>query len=102
MDALGRFEVAFDVDLGCFYLENEFARSLPVWPFGYSAGENPMLIFDADGKEVAAPGDRIEAGGGGADLDRVDEPNKCGTSNVWIFNGDSIRRVPPEAESASD
>jgi len=93
MDALGRFEVRYDQDLECFYLTNQLDRALPVWPFGYSAGNDPIAVYDADGKLVASPGDRIEAGGGGITLDRVDATNTCEATGVWVFNGDPISRT---------
>lgn len=95
MDALGRFEVRYDPDLECFYLSNEIDRDLPVWPFGYSAGNNPIAVYDEDGNLVAAPGDQIEAGGGGIPLDRVDATNTCEATGVWVFNGDPIALQTP-------
>ncbi|MGI9609871.1 MAG: hypothetical protein ACR2NL_06215, partial [Acidimicrobiia bacterium] len=95
MNALGHFEVQFDSTLGCFYLNDQTERVLPVWQFGYSAGIDPVAVYDEDGNLVAVPGDSIKAGGGGWDLDRLDEPNTCGATRVWIFNGDPIVTSAP-------
>ena len=63
---------------------------LPVWPLGYSAEIDPVAVYDQEGNLVAVPGDNIEAGGGFVDLDRVDEPNTCEATGVWIFSSDPV------------
>jgi hypothetical protein len=93
MDALGLFTVAYDAELNCVFLsegstgvepENS-GRTVPVWPFGYSATRSPLTIYDYDGNVVAGEGDEIELGGGFVDVDFV-EGNSCDATGAWIVN----------------
>jgi hypothetical protein len=93
MDALGLFTVAYDAKLNCVFLgegstgvepENS-GRTVPVWPFGYSATSSPLTIYDYDGNVVAGEGGEIELGGGFVDVGFVDG-NTCDAVGAWIVN----------------
>jgi hypothetical protein len=93
MTALGLFTVGYDPELNCVFLgegsagaepENS-ARTVPVWPFGYSATSSPLIIYDYDGNLFATEGEDIELGGGHVDVGFVDG-NTCGAAGAWIVN----------------
>lgn len=86
MQALGRFTLGYDQDLDCFYLGSDGERILPVWPFGYSAGREPLAIYDQDGVVAVVPGEMFEAGGGHVGLERVEVAGDCGATGAWIFS----------------
>jgi hypothetical protein len=89
MDALGRFEVLYDPDLNCVYFsgseEGDAGRTVPVWPFGYSATSSPFIVYDYDGAAVAGEGDTVELGGGFVGTDHIDG-DTCGADGAWIVN----------------
>jgi hypothetical protein len=89
MDALGRFVVGYDSERNCIYFEGNEAsgqgRTVPVWPFGYSATNDPVEIFDYDGGFVAGQGQALELGGGFADVSLI-EGETCGAVSGWIVN----------------
>ena len=90
MEALGTFELRFDTDLGCVYFPGDESdsgssgRTVPVWPFGYTAVSNPLRIYDQDGVLVAREGDVIQMGGGFVEY--VTEQELCGASGAWIMS----------------
>lgn len=86
MQALGRFVLGFDEGRGCFFLGDDEERVLPVWPFGYSAGLDPLAIYGPDGSVVLVPGELFESGGGFVDLVHVPHDEDCGASGAWIFS----------------
>lgn len=93
MLALGQFRVEHDPDLNCVYFpgndSGDGGRTVPVWPFGYSATASPLTIYDYDGEMIAGEGDTIELGGGFVDLDFLDQmagANACGATGAWIVN----------------
>jgi hypothetical protein len=89
MDALGNFELGYDPDLDCVYFAGsetgDTGRTVPVWPFGYSATSSPMTVYDYDGNPVVTEGESIELGGGFVGVDFVDG-NTCGADGAWIVN----------------
>ena len=89
MDALGTFEADFDPDLNCVYFPGSDGgpegRTVPLWPFGYSATGDPLTVYDYDGNVVAAEGETLELGGGNVPADLV-EGNRCGAANAWVVN----------------
>jgi hypothetical protein len=87
MDALGLFRLKYDSELNCVYFGDgsDSDRTVPMWPFGYSATSDPMTVYDYDGNQVASEGDQLELGGGGVDGGFVDG-NLCGADSVWIVN----------------
>jgi hypothetical protein len=94
MEALGTFEVAFDEERRCVYFPgDEFSadgssRILPVWPFGYTAGSNPLRIYDQAGELVAEEGDTIQMGGGFVEY--VTEKELCGAGGAWIMSSPPV------------
>ena len=90
MEALGTFELRFDADLGCVYFPGDESdagsngRTVPVWPFGYTAASNPLRIYDQDGVLVAREGDVIQMGGGFVEY--VTDQELCGASGAWIMS----------------
>jgi hypothetical protein len=48
----------------CFWIDNGGARTLLVWPSGYSGGGSPLGIVDATGRTVARVGQLVELQGG--------------------------------------
>jgi hypothetical protein len=85
MNALGRFSVNYDAARRCVYLQGEGGeRLLPVWPFGYWATANPLVIYDYEDQPVARPGQVVEFGGGGVDVQHVKAPSSCGAKTAWI------------------
>jgi hypothetical protein len=89
MDALGQFTIGYDSELNCVYFPGDengaSGRTVPVWPFGYSATSSPLVIHDYDGNLLAGEGDQIELGGGFVDAGFV-EGNTCGAAGAWIVN----------------
>ena len=89
MDALGQFTIGYDAELNCVYFPGDengaSGRTVPVWPFGYSATSSPLTIYDYDGNVLAGEGDEIELGGGFVDAGFV-EGNTCGATGAWIVN----------------
>ena len=89
MDALGQFRLGYDTDLDCIYFdgsESGGGRTVPVWPFGYSAINDPVEVCDYDGELIATQGQLLELGGGFAGVEFVDG-NKCGAVSAWIVSG---------------
>lgn len=89
MAALALAELHFDPALNCVYIsgrdEDEGGRTVPVWPFGYTATRSPMTVYDYDGVQVASDGDPIDLGGGGIGLDFI-EGNTCGADGAFIVS----------------
>ena len=89
MAALGLFTVAYDAELNCIYFPGDEGggdrRTVPVWPFGYSATSSPLTIYDYDGNLVAGKGDEIELGGGHVEVGFV-QGNTCEAAGAWIVN----------------
>jgi hypothetical protein len=53
------------------------------WPFGYSAGGNPLTVYDDSGKSVATVGQQVGFGGG-LMFDDVHSILGCsGFTNFW-------------------
>ncbi len=92
MDALGTFEVRFDAERRCVYFVDGGddtggdGRTVPIWPFGYTATAVPLQIFDQDGRLVAREGDVIQMGGGLVGPPSDDRPENCTATNVWIMS----------------
>lgn len=91
MDALGTFEVRFDQELDCVFFPGDEGslngrRTVPVWPFGYTAEADPLRIYDQDGDLVAEEGDRIRMGGGFVGAEFLDNPELCGATGAWIMS----------------
>lgn len=84
MSALGHFSIHFDPNERCVYLKDRNGeRLLPVFPFGYSARENPLEILDHDGQVVARGGKELVFGGGHVPLSpSVQKP--CGATSMWV------------------
>jgi hypothetical protein len=89
MDALGEFTIGYDAELNCVYFPGDEngagGRTVPVWPFGYSATSSPLVIYDYDGNVLAGEDDEIELGGGFVAAGFV-EGNTCGAAGAWIVN----------------
>ena len=87
MEALGSFTLSYDSDMNCVYFfePGMTDRIVPVWPFGYSATTNPMIVYDYDGNPVGSEGDQLELGGGNVGTALV-EGNTCGAISAWIVN----------------
>ena len=89
MSALGQFTIGYDAELNCVYFPGDEngagGRTVPVWPFGYSATSSPLTVYDYDGNVLAGEGDQIELGGGHVDATFVDG-NTCGATGAWIVN----------------
>ena len=104
MTALGRFVVMFDADRGCVYFPGDEesnngepgtgGRTLPVWPFGYTAQSDPLRIYDFDGNLLAAEGDTIEMGGGFVSAEFTDVENDCGATGAWIASSPPVVVTP--------
>jgi hypothetical protein len=89
MAALGHFQVGYDSDLNCIYFDGSEigeGRTVPVWPFGYSAINDPVEIYDYDGQLIATQGQMLELGGGFVGVELV-EGNTCGAVSAWIVSG---------------
>jgi hypothetical protein len=90
MGALGTFELRFDADFGCVYFPGDETdagdngRTVPVWPFGYTAESDPLRIYDHDGVLVAQEGDVIQMGGGFVEY--VTDRELCGAAGAWIMS----------------
>ncbi|HEX5672090.1 MAG TPA: hypothetical protein VFY46_05145, partial [Acidimicrobiia bacterium] len=88
MDALGQFRLGYDSDLNCIYLDGSEigeGRTVPVWPFGYSAINDPVEVYDYDGELIATQGSMLELGGGFVGAEFV-EGDTCGAVSAWIVN----------------
>lgn len=89
MDAQDQFRVGYDSALNCIYFDGSEAgpqgRTVPVWPFGYSAINDPVEIYDYDGGLIATQGTVLELGGGFVDVGFVDG-NTCGAVSAWIVS----------------
>jgi hypothetical protein len=96
MAALGRFELRYDPDLDCLYFPGDEesnggepgtgGRTLPVWPFGYTATSDPVTVYDYDGVVRATEGDLIESGGGFVSVEFIDASESCGATGAWIMS----------------
>lgn len=67
MDALGTGTLGgkTHAGMGCFWLASSSgSRTALVWPYGFTAQTDPLRLLGGDGQLVAAPGDRVELGGG--------------------------------------
>ena len=104
MDALGRFIVMFDAELGCVYFPGDEesnngepgtgGRTLPVWPFGYTAESDPLRIYDFEGNLLAEEGDTVEMGGGFVSAEFMDVDNDCGATGAWIASSPPVVVIP--------
>lgn len=100
MAALGRFELRYDPELECVYFPGDEetnsgepgtgGRTLPVWPFGYTAVGGPVTVYDYDGVVRATEGDLIESGGGFVSVEFVDAAELCGATGAWIMSSPPI------------
>ncbi len=100
MAALGRYELRYDPELDCLYLPGDEdgnegepgtgGRTLPVWPFGYTATSDPVTVYDYDGVVRATEGDLIESGGGFVPVEFVDASDSCGATGAWIMSSPPI------------
>ena len=48
----------------CFWLGQVGARVALSWPYGYSARDNPLAVYDDSGNRVATAGERVTMAGG--------------------------------------
>lgn len=67
MDALGIGKLAGKSQdgIGCFWLISPSGlKTALVWPFGFTAGSDPLEVLGGDGQLIAEPGDQVELGGG--------------------------------------
>ena len=104
MAALGQFVVMFDAVRGCAYFPGDEesnngepgtgGRTLPVWPFGYTAESDPLRIYDFDGNLLAEEGDTIEMGGGFVSAEFMDVENDCGATGAWIASSPPVVVTP--------
>jgi hypothetical protein len=83
--ALAHFTIHLDPEDRCVFLVDAQGRGkgervLPILPFGYYAVDNPLRIFDYDGKVVAQEGRIWKFGGGGMALDPRESNRKLKTS----------------------
>lgn len=94
-DALGRFIVRFDEELGCVFFDSPPGEALgtkrfvPVWPDGYTATSSPLVIRDFDGLTVANEGDIVELGGGYYDASTIDRRSD-GAGTCGATGGDAM------------
>jgi hypothetical protein len=83
------FTLRYDEERACVFGESVrddgvMSRVLPVWPDGYTATANPLIVYDFDGIAVAFEGQKyLSEGGGGyhdpASLNRwTDRTDTCG------------------------
>lgn len=86
MHALGRFELHYDKEKKCVYLQTQGtdARIMPLLPFGYRIELEPLRIIDFDGKVVVQGGKTTDWGGGniGEPPERF-APYACGATSAW-------------------
>jgi hypothetical protein len=95
MAALGTFTLRVDRQRECLYLQGSGTRTLPTWPFGYSADANPGRVYDFDGNLVLRQGERFQMGGGFVPVDVLPPAtDACGTSETFMASS------PPEVTSA--
>jgi hypothetical protein len=84
--------------LVCWWLSQGSFRMALLWPFGFSAVDNPLRIIGPDGQSLAAVGDDVELGGGAPPVDYVPTPaqDPCdvghlyGVSVVGTVNGQRV------------
>jgi hypothetical protein len=80
---------------GCFYLASLYTakRESLVWPYKFSSRTSPAGVYDANGRLVASPGEKVEVGGGSAVLAHVAPGaitnTKClaGARTAWFISG---------------
>jgi hypothetical protein len=48
----------------CFWLGNDLGGSALFWPYGYTAGGNPLAVYADSGNQVAASGQYVVMAGG--------------------------------------
>ena len=76
----------------CLWIELGGTRSAVLWPPGYSASFDPIMLFDAGGRSVARGGDLISAVMLGPDP--LPTPDACGLITTIEFYGDPIAPGP--------
>jgi len=80
---------------GCFYLASLYTarREALVWPYKFSARTSPAGIYDASGRLVARPGEKVNFGGGNVVLAYVAPGTitntRClaGARTAWFISG---------------
>jgi hypothetical protein len=58
-------------DIACLWLTQDSGREALLWPFGFSALDDPLRIIGPDGQALAEVGDEVELGGGSPPLNSV-------------------------------
>ena len=80
---------------GCFYLASLYTakRESLVWPYKFSARTSPAGVYDASGRLVARPGEKVDFGGGNVVLANVAPGTitntRClaGARTAWFIAG---------------
>ena len=71
---------------GCIWLDIDGQRVEPLWPFGYAATLDPLIVYDAGGREVARGGPTLTTPMLGPDSHLL--PNGCGlSSSIRLYFG---------------
>jgi len=80
---------------GCFYLASLYTakREALVWPYKFTARTSPAGVYDASGRLVARPGEKVDFGGGDMVLANVAPgtitSTRClaGARTAWFIAG---------------
>jgi hypothetical protein len=70
----------------CFWGGGPPPEEAFVWPPGYTAGGDPLSVFDAQGRPVAVVGRDFVGGGGVVSLSPVRVLGCAGLRYVWAMN----------------
>ena len=83
--ALGQLGGELRAGAACLWLTQDSGRMALLWPFGFSALDDPLRIIGPDGQTLAIVGDDIELGGGSPPVDFVPTAaqDPCGVGTLF-------------------
>lgn len=105
MDArgVGTLGGKIERDQACFWLvSDQGSRTALIWPYGFTAQREPLRVLASDGSVIAAPGDRIEIGGGAFPGPPTPKDDPCGIGKDFIVSAVvSVNGAAPSFKAGS-
>jgi hypothetical protein len=86
--AIGRLGGERRDGTACTWLSQGSLRTALLWPFGFSALDDPLRLIGPDGQVLAVVGDDLELGGGGPPVDFVPTAaqDPCGVGRLFAVS----------------